>query len=376
MRKKNLKHLLTGTLLLSLVVCGGSSVVVAEDSSVSTSESTEAAETATEAETVSESGSKSIEEFEALLAEQPLSIISTEYVVQDDNYKALYPDMLQAVLQNNTTSDIKNAVVAFVAWDSNNLPVKIKGKRSFDDGAYIQQVNYADINLVAGATYGEEQGYQIDENCGIASFKAIVVSFETFDGETWENPYYSAFCTLYEGQKFSSDMTVEVEVVDSSFAPGENEAGGENASADTSELEANLASLPILITDTEYVVQDEKYKALYPDMLQVILQNNTGTDIKDAVIAFVAWDKNGLPVKIEGRYDYSGGAYLMEVNYNDINLAAGMTFGDNYGLSLSEDNNIDTFKAIVVSYVTFDGETWENPYYADFSSAYAGQRLN
>ena len=66
-------------------------------------------------------------DFEKLLMEQPLAVISTQYIVQDEQYKFLYPDMLQAVLKNNTTEDIKDAVVAFVAWDENNLPMKIEG---------------------------------------------------------------------------------------------------------------------------------------------------------------------------------------------------------------------------------------------------------
>ncbi|MGN1478941.1 MAG: DUF5780 domain-containing protein [Acutalibacteraceae bacterium] len=29
----------------------------------------------------------------------------------------------------------------------------------------------------------------------------MVVSYESFDGETWENPYYEQWRELYEGQK-------------------------------------------------------------------------------------------------------------------------------------------------------------------------------
>lgn len=143
----------------------------------------------------------SIDEFENLLATQPLFVSRTKYVVQDEQYKTLYPDMLQAILQSNTTEDIKDALVAFVAWDSNNLPVKIKGNIDFSSGSYIKEVKYSDINLVNGETYGENSGFSLDENNGIATFKAIVVSYETFDGNTWENPYYEDFCSRYEGQK-------------------------------------------------------------------------------------------------------------------------------------------------------------------------------
>ena len=116
-----------------------------------------------------------VTEFETLLSELPVVITSTRYVVQDEKYKSLYPDMLQAVIQNNTTADIKNAVIAFVAWDENNLPVKIKGSIDFSGGAYIKQVNYGDINLAAGKSYGNSSGFSVDEECGIKQFKAIII---------------------------------------------------------------------------------------------------------------------------------------------------------------------------------------------------------
>ena len=132
---------------------------------------------------------------------QELKVIKTKYIVQDEKYKSLYPDMLQAVIQNDTSYDIKNAIVAFVAWDSNNLPVKIKGSIDFSDGSYIKKINYGDINLVPGKKFGESSGFEIDENCNIKTFKAIVVSYETFDGTTWENPLYEDWCEFYEGVK-------------------------------------------------------------------------------------------------------------------------------------------------------------------------------
>ena len=143
------------------------------------------------------------EEFDGLLAGLPLHVTSTKYIVQDEQYKALYPDLLQAVIRNDSAADIKDAVVAFVAWDKNGLPVKIKGSIDFSDGAYVQRVNYSDINLVPGDTFGDSSGYSIDEACGIEDFRAIVVSYETFEGDTWENPLFEAWCELYEGQRQS-----------------------------------------------------------------------------------------------------------------------------------------------------------------------------
>lgn len=144
-------------------------------------------------------------ELEAQLSKQGVEIIATKYLVQDETFKALYPDMLQVIIENNTEYDIKNMVVAFVAWDKNNLPVKIKGDMSFLDGSYIQKVDYDEINLIPNATYGEGKGFSVDESCNIAKFKAIIVSYETFTGEEWENPLYYDWCRIYEGAKLSEE---------------------------------------------------------------------------------------------------------------------------------------------------------------------------
>ena len=44
-------------------------------------------------------------------------------------------------------------------------------------------------------------------------------------------------------------------------------------------------------------------------------------------------------------------------------------------MELSENNNISKFKAIVVSYTDFDGNTWNNPLLSDFKELYADKKL-
>lgn len=144
-------------------------------------------------------------ELQALIDKQEVKVIATKYIVQDAKYKALYPDLLSATVQNNSKSDIRNAVVAYVAWDSNNLPVKIIGQYDYSDGSYVKQCNFSDINLVPGKSVGGDKGMPISDDCSnIDTFKAIVVSYEGFDGETWENPYYSEWIALYSGEKLPS----------------------------------------------------------------------------------------------------------------------------------------------------------------------------
>lgn len=142
----------------------------------------------------------SSQELDEKLNTLPLVVESTKYTVQDEEYKSLYPDLMQAILRNNSNSDIKSAIVSFVAWDVNNLPIKIKG--SFDvDGTYVKDVNYEDINLVPGATFGDKHGFEVSEECNVQTFKAVVKSYETFEGDKWTNPYYNDWVDLYSGKK-------------------------------------------------------------------------------------------------------------------------------------------------------------------------------
>ena len=82
------------------------------------------------------------------------------------------------------------------------LPVKIQSQYDFTDGEYFKKVNYSDVNLVNGASYGENGGLSIG-NDNIAKFKAIVVSYTDFDGNTWDNPLLEEFKKLYEDKKLA-----------------------------------------------------------------------------------------------------------------------------------------------------------------------------
>lgn len=320
-------------------------------------------------------------EFDKFLKELPLAVVKTKYLVQDEKYKTIYPDMLQAILKNNTKEDIKDAVVAFVAWDENKLPVKIKGNIDFTDGLYIKKVEFTDINMVPDSEFGKENGFSVEENSTIDTFKAIVVSYTSYDGNEWENPYFDEFCTMYEEKKLNDDMSVEVEIVDEKDT--KKKETSKKKSKDKKDKDAKkevdldkiVKKQELAVVSSKYVVQDKKFKDVYPDMLQVTLKNNTKTDIKNAIVAFAAWDKNKLPVKIKGNFDFSDGEYIKQVSFEDINMVPDSKYGESSGFSLDKHNEIKTFKAIVVSYEDFDGETWENPHYKDFCDMYEDKRL-
>ena len=149
-------------------------------------------------------GDMTPESLDELLATQPLAVTEARFVVQSESYSMIFSDMLTANIVNNSPHDIKDAVVAFVAWDKNGLPVKIKGMFDMVGGMYVKEVRFDDINLVPGDTYGEKSGYSLGSDSGIVTVKAIAISYVTFDGEEWKNPYYDTFREMYEGKKFAA----------------------------------------------------------------------------------------------------------------------------------------------------------------------------
>ena len=146
----------------------------------------------------------------------------------------------------------------------------------------------------------------------------------------------------------------------------------ENSAA--SKLEEALKKQDVYAFDAKYVVQHDDLKALYPDMLQALVKNNTNKDIRDIQYGFVAWDKNGLPIKIKGSIDF-GKSYLRGVNGDAVNIPAKGEFGKAHGFEIEANLGIDTFKPVVVSYTDFEGKKWDNPSLDEFMKVYEGKRL-
>lgn len=139
-------------------------------------------------------------------------------------------------------------------------------------------------------------------------------------------------------------------------------------------LEDEISKQPVIVYSTDYLVQDESYKCLYPDILIANIKNNSGKDIKNVTIAFVAWDSNNFPIKIDPKYGRT--SYLQLVDFDDVNLVNGQTYDDNgLGLSCTSDTNINSFKAIVVDYSDFSGNKWKNPLYEDWKKLYENKQL-
>ncbi|MVX64621.1 zinc-ribbon domain-containing protein [Clostridium chromiireducens] len=131
-------------------------------------------------------------------SEQLLIVDSCAVSVQDTQWKALYPDMLQAFVTNKSDKTVKNMNVGFLAYDSNGYPLKIKTQFSYSGGNFEFTGNADNINLVSGAQFGAGVGWKLDEKHGISTIKACVKDATFYDGTTWNNPYYQYWIEQYK----------------------------------------------------------------------------------------------------------------------------------------------------------------------------------
>lgn len=153
----------------------------------------------------------------------------------------------------------------------------------------------------------------------------------------------------------------------------ERDSGERSLSAE--EIEAQIAEQPVFVSSVEYLVQDERLKSLYPDFLMATVQNNSGVPVRHVTIGFVAWDKQGLPTKIYPKGD-GVGYYYVECSMTDANILDGASWCER-GVELSgaKPLEIDSFKAVVSSYTTLDGETWSNPLLESWQETYENKPL-
>ena len=129
---------------------------------------------------------------------QLIVVESCKIISQHTSLKILYPDMIQVIVKNKSKKTIKDMVVSCLAYDNNNYPLKIKSKFDFSGSDYELIGNADNVNIVAGAKFGQESGWELDEKHGISKSIACVKNVTFYDNTTWENPYYEYWIEQYK----------------------------------------------------------------------------------------------------------------------------------------------------------------------------------
>lgn len=147
-----------------------------------------------------------VPDVETLKAEQKLTVEKTQIIVQDKQYKSLYPDLISAVVKNNTDETVRNFVVSFLAYDKNGYPVKIESQTSFTGGAYTMEATSEDANILPGDEYGSKSGWRLADPHDITYVLACVKEATFYNGETWVNDYEPIWLNEYAEKPLPEEL--------------------------------------------------------------------------------------------------------------------------------------------------------------------------
>ncbi len=316
-----------------------------------------------------------LKDFDELLSRQPVVIVDSQLINQTGNKanKRFYPDLLTCTVQNRTNKTITEMQVAFVGWDKDGNPAKIKSAKD-KKGYDIKLLKYSDITVESGRYYGKGMGIELEPNHNITRFKAIVVRFKTDDGKTWENPYYNDFMNAFVKQNYRDSMMIMVSGKDDNFKVlSEKEL--EKTVMDAAAVEKKLAKIPVQVLSADYVVTGDN-KDTTPDTIKAVFKNTGDKEIKKVVLCLLGFDRNGKAVKIREAGDNGiDGNFAVFVEYTTDGFVKDATAGENNAYQVNEACGIKYVKAVVKSYTDIDGKVYENPYFVDYCLIYEGGEI-
>lgn len=112
-------------------------------------------------------------------------------------------------------------------------------------------------------------------------------------------------------------------------------------------------------------------------LLSAIFWNNSGVDIRDVTIAYLAWDRNGLPLLLDYDLWSEKYTYCISCDYTGINMLNGTSYGEGTGVQVRDvaTSDVAIVSAVMVRCTDFNGNEFYNPYYEIWLSKYYGKKI-
>ena len=155
--------------------------------------------------------------IQKLKDEQKAVVISTRMGVQHKTNKKKYPDMLLAVVKNNSDKTIKTFNLSFLTFDAEGNPLSTRHptfdeKFEFNTVPYYKTPDpkhrleclYDSDEVLPGKRTSERYGWELSEDHPAISTILACVSDVTYtDGTTWRNEYFDIWLKQYENKKLN-----------------------------------------------------------------------------------------------------------------------------------------------------------------------------
>lgn len=102
------------------------------------------------------------------------------------------------------------------------------------------------------------------------------------------------------------------------------------------------------------------------DGIQVFVQNNSETAVKEIKLGVFIYDKNGLPIKVAA---LAGGDIYMSIKDTNANIMPGEVFGSDKVINTYLDyGTVGYVKACLIEVTDYDGKKWTNSAYTQWYS--------
>ncbi|WP_414046091.1 DUF5780 domain-containing protein [Macrococcus equi] len=142
------------------------------------------------------------------------------------------------------------------------------------------------------------------------------------------------------------------------------------------QLEKELKKQKVYIEKVKFVSKNtvDQYIRTWDQIIPSV-KNNSKDDIKNIVIGVVGWDSNGLPLKPDFALVMGGQEdYLIKVKIENVNMIPN-SLKEDIVFNKKDEQDIEFYKFIVLSYEDYNGKIWDNPLIDDFEQIYSGKRL-